>query len=173
MTNANDETRILCALGRLFRRRDANRFLLGAAHALRRVLQENPKVNMTQASIPLELFGRPLPGGVKSGWVFVLRKGVAFPAERHSNSIQRMFALDCAGAMEVWEGRWRGHELYPTAEDPGLSIPAGTWHRPALTAADWAVASFHTVPANELLEELGDPAAGKVSSRRAYEQVGA
>jgi hypothetical protein len=39
------------------------------------------------------------------------------------------------------EGRW-------------ISIPPNVWHRPVIPKGeDWVVVSFHTVPANELIEE--------------------
>src|SRR5262249_29011051 len=35
-----------------------------------------------------------------------------------------------------------------------ISIPTNVWHPPVINAAaDWAVVSFHTVPAEELIEE--------------------
>jgi hypothetical protein len=35
-----------------------------------------------------------------------------------------------------------------------ISIPQNVWHRPVVGAdADWVVVSFHTVPAEELIEE--------------------
>jgi len=38
-----------------------------------------------------------------------------------------------------------------------ISIPTNVWHRPVINAeTDWAVVSFHTVPAEELIEERPD-----------------
>ncbi|PYK51522.1 MAG: hypothetical protein DME20_01455 [Verrucomicrobia bacterium] len=43
-----------------------------------------------------------------------------------------------------------------------VSIPRNVWHRPMVGAdADWAVVSFHTVVAEELIEERpGDSSKG-------------
>ena len=136
---------------------------------LRDELQSQPDSKSTAAVVPLELYGDFLPGDVRSSWVFVLRENYDHPAERHPNSIQRMFALDSAGAMEVWEdGAWRHRPLSPGADDPGLSIPAYAWHRPARLGNLWGVVSFHTVPAAELIEEVGDPETGLTQQSRHY-----
>jgi hypothetical protein len=38
-----------------------------------------------------------------------------------------------------------------------ISIPTNVWHRPVIDAAgDWAVVSFHTMPAEELIEDRPD-----------------
>jgi len=140
---------------------EMHRFLRGAAHALCQTLAENRELKSTQASIPLEFYRTTLPNDVRSSWVFVLRPRHAYEAERHPNSVQRMFALDGPGAMEVWEGdAWRRHELEASPRDGGLSLPTQTWHRPVILTRMWAVVSFHTVLATELVEELGDPAKG-------------
>ena len=119
----------------------------------------------TFRAIPLELYGE-LPSGIRSAWLFALRKGFAHPPEYHPNSIQRMFALNRPGRFEVWDGaRWITHTLEPGG---GLSIPADTWHRAPALDEDWVVASFHTAEAGELVEIVGDPGSGEVDSSRIY-----
>ena len=54
------------------------------------------------------------------------------------------------------------------ATDPGLSIPAYCWHRPGRLDNVWGVVSFHTVPPEELIEEVGDPVSGQTAHRRRY-----
>jgi hypothetical protein len=153
---------------------EMHRFLQGAGHALRQVLAENKEMKSTQTSIPLNLFRLPLPPDVRSSWVFVLRENHAYEAERHPNSTQRMFALDGRGAMEVWEKTcWRRHDFEANAADPGLSIPTHTWHRPVRLPRMWAVVSFHTVVATDLVEELGDPSQGGVFASRHYQTTAA
>ena len=144
-------------------------FLLGVAYALREQLRAAPDSLSTQPPLPLGLYVGGLPADIRSSWVFILREGTSFPAERHPNSIQRMFALEPAGAMEVWtDGAWRRHDLDPADSGTGLSIPAMTWHRPALADCDWAVVSFHTVEAADLVEQIGDPQGEEISSSRHY-----
>ena len=163
------EVEIMDRLSRLVHAPAARQFLLGMAQALRHQLGENPEAVSTQAPVPLEIYGSPLPGGIASSWVFVLRERQVHPAERHPNSTQRMYALDSAGAMEVWEqGEWRPRPLAPGGAEGGLSIPVQAWHRPALIDHDWAVVSFHTVPARALVEEIGDPARNQVEEARTY-----
>jgi hypothetical protein len=37
-----------------------------------------------------------------------------------------------------------------------ISIPTNVWHQVVVPEVDWAVVSFHTVPAEELIEERPD-----------------
>jgi len=119
----------------------------------------------TFRAIPLDLYGE-LPSGIRSAWLFALRKGFDHPPEYHPNSIQRMFALNRTGQFEVWDGeRWIRHRLDPGR---GLSIPASVWHRAPALDEDWVVASFHTAEADALVEIVGDPASGEAGSSRVY-----
>src|SRR5436309_7139234 len=117
---------------------------------------------MTWESLPLAIFGRALPPGIRSAWVFVLRAGADTGAERHPNSHQRMMSFEGSGNMQTGEpGRWQSNVLVSDPKAPlerrWVSIPTNVWHRPVIDAsADWAVVSFHTVPAKELIEERPD-----------------
>jgi hypothetical protein len=111
-----------------------------------------------------------LPPSIQSIWVFVLRAGADTGAERHPNSHQRMMTLAGKGDMKLdakgipnevqaeSEIAWRSHILASNPDLPlegrWISIPKNIWHRPVISKeADWAVVSFHTVPASELIEE--------------------
>src|SRR5260221_3715773 len=119
----------------------------------------------TFRAIPRDLYGE-LPTGIRSAWLFALRKGFDHPPEYHPNSIQRMFALNRPGRFQVWDGAtWITHELEPGG---GLSIPVDTWHRAPALDEDWVVASFHTAEAGELIEVVGDPAGDEIGSSRVY-----
>ena len=117
---------------------------------------------MTWEPIPLSVFGRALPAEIRSAWVFVLRAGVDTGAERHPNSHQRMMSFEGSGDLQTGEpGRWQSNVLVsdPAAplEQRWIAIPQNVWHRPVVGAdANWAVVSFHTVPADELIEERPD-----------------
>ena len=117
---------------------------------------------MTWEPIPLTVFGGALPGGIQSAWVFVLRAGVNTGAERHPNSHQRMMCFGGRGDMQTGEpGQWQSNVLISNPDAPleqrWISIPQNAWHRPVVGAdADWTVVSFHTVPADELIEEKPD-----------------
>ena len=117
---------------------------------------------MTWESLPLAIFGRALPPGIRSAWVFVLRAGADTGTERHPNSHQRMMSFEGSGNMQTGEPvQWRSNVLVSDPKAPlerrWISILPNVWHRPLVGAdADWALVSFHTVPADELIEERPD-----------------
>lgn len=117
---------------------------------------------MTWEPVPLTVFGGALPGEIRSAWVFILRAGVDTGAERHPNSHQRMMTFAGSGDMQTGEpGEWESNVLIsnPEArlEQRWISIPQNAWHRPVVGKDDdWTVVSFHTVPAEELIEEKLD-----------------
>jgi len=118
---------------------------------------------MTWEPIPLELFGGALPPQIRSSWVFVLRAGADTGAERHPNSHQRMMSIQGSGDMRTeHDGRWHSNFFISDPATPleqrWISIPPNVWHRPVVgNDADWVVVSFHTVPAEELIEERPSP----------------
>jgi hypothetical protein len=113
--------------------------------------------------VPLDLYGAALPSEIRSSWMFVLRRGVTTGAERHPNSRQRMMSWSGHGNFQVHDGtRWRSHRLVSDPSGPldqrWISIPAETWHQGVVGEQDWLVVSFHTIAAEELIEERPDPA---------------
>jgi hypothetical protein len=129
---------------------------------VRAELARKTEALMTWEPIPLSVFSSALPPEIRSAWVFVLRAGADTGAERHPNSHQRMMSLEGSGDMRTGEpGQWQSNVLIsnPQAqlEQRWISIPQNVWHRPVVgAAADWTVVSFHTVPAEELIEEKPD-----------------
>jgi hypothetical protein len=132
-------------------------------------LARKPDALMAWEPIPFETFGA-LPAAIQSGWIFILRAGVDTGAERHSNSHQRMMSFAGTGDMKIdakgtpndvdveSEIAWHSHVLVSDPNAPlerrWISIPKNIWHRPVIPAgADWVVVSFHTVSAEELIEE--------------------
>jgi hypothetical protein len=137
-------------------------------------LSKKAEALMTWEPIPLQIFGQGLPPEIRSSWIFVLRAGADTGAERHPNSHQRMMILHGSGDMKTQSKKgelrikedekgidWQSNVL---VSEPGaplerrwISIPANVWHRPVVGRnADWVVISFHTVPAEELIEEKLD-----------------
>lgn len=133
-------------------------------------LARKPDALMSWEPVELETFGEQLPSSIQSGWVFVLRAGVDTGAERHPNSHQRMMTFAGSGDMKMdatgrpnevdgeSEIAWHSHVLVSDAKEPmerrWVSIPRNVWHRPVIPkGAEWVVVSFHTVPADELIEE--------------------
>lgn len=118
---------------------------------LQRQLDDDPGTPMTCVPVPLAAFGRPLPAEIASCWVFVLRPGTELPAERHSNSHQRSLALEGSGRFELRErGEWVS---YTITNERWASAPQGMWHRWFAGSEPLALLSFHTVVAEELMEE--------------------
>jgi hypothetical protein len=146
-------------------------------------LAQKPDAVMTWEPIPLETFRQKLPTEIRSGWVFVLRAGADTGAERHPNSHQRMMTLRGTGDMRVrtlhgesstesvssslWQSNVLVSEPSAPLERRWISIPPNVWHRPVVgKETDWVVVSFHTVPAEELIEEKPDEVAGKMKQKK-------
>jgi len=141
-------------------------------------LSQKPEALMTWESIPLEIFGEGLPPGIRSGWIFVLRAGADTGAERHSNSHQRMMTLHGSGDMRVradvasstWESNVLVSEPSAPQERRWISIPPNVWHRPVVGRdGDWVVISFHTVAAEELIEEKMDESGAGTKQKKYVE----
>lgn len=120
---------------------------------------------MAWEPIPLSMYGGSLPALVRSSWVFILRAGATTGAERHPNSQQRMMSYRGTGDLQTGgEDRWQSHRLSSEAsaalEQRWISVPPSVWHQAVVPDQDWIVVSFHTVSAEELIEERpdsGDP----------------
>ena len=148
-------------------------------------LAPKPEAVMTWEPIPLETFGQKLPPEIRSGWVFVLRAGADTGAERHPKSHHALMTMHGTGDMRVQAlhgksstGRalspWQSNVLVSEASAPlerrWISIPPNVWHRPVVGKdADWVVVSFHTVPAEELIEEKLDEAEGELRQKKYVE----
>ena len=129
---------------------------------------------MTWESVPLTIFGSALPAQIRSAWVFVLRAGADTGAERHPNSHQRMMSFEGSGDMRTGDPEQSQSNVLVSNPDAPMerrwiSIPQNVWHRPVIGAEeDWAVVSFHTVPAEELIEERPDHRVNDGTKQRKY-----
>jgi hypothetical protein len=56
-------------------------------------------------------------------------------------------------------------------EDRWISIPPNVWHQGVVSARDWVVVSFHTVPAADLVEERPDALDPLNTRQRRYVEV--
>ena len=145
---------------------------------VRAELARKKEALMTWEPIPLTVFGHSLPREIRSAWVFVLRAGVDTGTERHPNSHQRMMSFEGSGDMRTGEpGQWESNVLISNPGAPleqrWISIPQNAWHRPVVGKdADWTVVSFHTVLADELIEEKpGDSNKGETKQMRYMERT--
>src|SRR6266480_988217 len=147
---------------------------------VRAELMGNEKAQMTWEPIPLAIYDAALPSGLCSSWVFVLRGGATTGAERHPNSHQRMMSFEAAGDLQVraelsdgGQEQWQSNLL---VSEPGaplerrwISIPRNVWHQVVVPeGSDWVVVSFHTVPAEELIEERPDASNSEGTKQMLY-----
>jgi hypothetical protein len=136
-------------------------------------MAKDPAAPEAWEPIPLAVYGGGLPLVIRSSWVFSLRAGRASGAERHPNSHQRMMSWRGHGDFQVHDGeRWLSHLLVSdrggALEKRWISIPRNMWHQGIVPESDWIVVSFHTVPANELIEERPSGADPESTRQRRY-----
>src|SRR2546430_6631826 len=168
-----EEHSVLEALDAVLRSETLRAQIRPIVERLRAELARKTEALMTWEPIPPMVFGRALPPGIRSAWVFVLRAGADTGAERHPNSHQRMMSFKGSGDMQTGEpGGWQSNVLVSDPEAPlerrWISIPPNVWHRPVVGRdGDWMVISFHTVPAEELIEEKLDES-GAGTKRKKY-----
>jgi len=176
---------VLETLDKVVRAADAQAQIWPIIARVRADLSSKPEKMMTWEPIPLVVYGKSLPAQIKSSWVFVLRAGANTGAERHPNSHQRMMSFAGTGDMQIGQAppetkveqsaeiEWQSNVLI---SDPGapleqrwISIPQNVWHRPVIPRGeDWVVVSFHTVPAEELIEERPDDESTGRTKRMIY-----
>ena len=140
---------------------------------VRRKLAQDRAAPMAWAPVPLPAYGRSLPEPIQSSWVFILRARTATGAERHPNSHQRVMSFQGTGDLQTGgEGDWHSHALIcdwdADLEQRWLSIPTNVWHQAVVPDLNWVVVSFHTVPAEELIEERPDAADANRTHQRKY-----
>jgi hypothetical protein len=168
------ERKILEALEAALRSREVRAQIHPIVERVARDLAGNRQAVMAWEPIPLSIYGSALPTPVRSSWVFILRAGATTGAERHPNSHQRMMSFQGTGDMQTGgEGRWQSNLV---VSDPSadlqrrwISIPQNVWHQVVVPeGADWVVVSFHTVPAEELIEERPEVADASLTRQRLY-----
>ena len=176
------EKAILVGLDQTLRSEKVRTLIRPVVERVRAKLSRETGALMAWEPISLTIYGGTLPDAIKSSWVFVLRAGATTGAERHPNSHQRMMsfqgwgdmqmqpessentgprtAADARGSGEPREvgDAWQANVLISDPDAPleerWISIPQNVWHQPVIPKeTDWVVVSFHTVPAEELIEE--------------------
>jgi hypothetical protein len=141
---------------------------------VRKKLTRRKDALMSWEPFPLDVLATTLPPEIRSAWVFVLRAGADTGAERHPNSHQRMMSFEGRGDMQIGgPGKSQSNVLISDPDAPlerrWISIPTNVWHRPVINAeTDWAVVSFHTVPAQELIEERPDETRESRTKQKKY-----
>jgi hypothetical protein len=140
-------------------------------------LAQDHAAAMAWEPVPLSIYSNLLPAGLCSSWVFILRAWAITGAERHPNSHQRMMSFHGTGDLQTGgEGRWQSNVLVSDREadlwQRWITIPPNVWHQAVVADTDWVVVSFHTVPAEDLIEERSDAADASRTRQRRYIELG-
>jgi quercetin dioxygenase-like cupin family protein len=105
--------------------------------------------------IDLSSVKRELPEGIRSGWIFVLKKDIRSGCHYHPNSIQHMVMIKGQGMSKI-AGEHRRMVQFGSANDSladkWFVIGKGVPHEFFPEKEDMIVVSFHTCEANELEE---------------------
>lgn len=158
---SSEERTILESLDRIVHSADMQLALRPIVSHVREQLANRQGAVMGWKPIAMSMFGDRLPPGIRSGWVFILRAGVNTGPERHPNSHQRMMSFIGTGDLQTRDksdAPWTSNVLISDPAKPlehrWISIPPNVWHQPVTPPGeDWVVVSFHTVPAEQLIEE--------------------
>lgn len=174
---AAEEELLLGSIDELLQSDEVRAKIRPVIERVRAELSRKTEALMAWEPIPSSIFGSGLPPQIKSSWVFILRAGVNTGAERHPNSHQRMISFEGSGEMQVGElDRLRSNMLVSDRdarlEKRWISIPQNVWHQPVVAnEADWVVVSFHTVSAEELIEERpGESGTGETKLMKYLEE---
>jgi hypothetical protein len=170
------ERSLLDHLDKILRSKEVRRQIQPIVDRVRAHLAQKQQAVMAWEPIPLTTFSDPLPSGIRSSWVFILRTGANTGAERHPNSHQRMMSFEGTGDLQLRAGSeaaWQSNVLVSDPEAPlerrWISIPQNVWHQPIVPkGANWVVVSFHTVPAVELIEERPDSGSAGGTKQMVY-----
>src|SRR5262245_66514427 len=169
-----EERSRLEALDKALRSDSVREHIRSVVRRVREQLDRRKDALMSWEPIPASIFDRALPPEIRSAWVFVLRADADTGAERHPNSHQRMMSFEGSGDLQTGEpGNWQSNVLVSDPDAPlerrWISIPTNVWHRPVINAdTDWAVVSFHTVPAEELIEQRPDDSREAGTRQKSY-----
>ena len=98
-----EEHSVLEALDAVLRSETLRAQIRPIVERLRAELARKTEALMTWEPIPLSVFGRALPPGIRSAWVFILRAVADTGAERHPNSHQRMMSFEGSGDLQTGE----------------------------------------------------------------------
>jgi len=167
------ELRILQILDAIARQESVSTIIDSIAMRVEQKLTQDLEALLAWEPVPFATYGGELPDMLHSSWVFVVRAETNTGAERHPNSCQRMMSHRGSGDLQIWSGgKWRSNLLVSDPEEQierrWISIPPDVWHRAAVPKENWVVLSFHTVPADELIEERPDPTDSKLICQQRY-----
>jgi len=115
------------------------------------------------STVPLDAIRCGLPAGIKSCWIFHLRKDVPSGCHFHPNSVQHMVMVAGQG-LSIVDGTRRPMVSFASSEnsltDKWYVIGQGVPHEFIPEGVDMTVVSFHTCEASAL-EEIACATGGK------------
>jgi mannose-6-phosphate isomerase-like protein (cupin superfamily) len=150
-------------------------FLVNRETFLETIEQLSEGINHSQESfvwsvIDLNSIECELPEGIRSCWIFVLKKDVSSGCHYHPNSIQHMVTIKGQGMSKV-AGEYKRMARFglsnDSVTDKWLVIGKGVPHEFFPEKEDMVVVSFHTCEPNEL-EEVSC----ETGEKRFYESQG-
>lgn len=168
-----EELKTLRALDAIVRRESVRTIVDSVVLRVERILTQDLGVLLTWEPVPLATYCKRLPDIIRSSWVFAVRARSNTGAERHPNSHQRMMSYRGSGDLQIWVGDgWSSNplvsDLDSRIESRWISIPPNIWHQAVVPEENWLVISFHTVPADELIEEHPGAADSELTCQRRY-----
>lgn len=100
-----------------------------------------------------------------------IKEGKADPSQPPSPGLRRAKESVVSGQTSDVTICWQSNILVSDPDVPleqrWISIPPNVWHQPVVaTETDWVVVSFHTVPAEELIEERPGSGEGDTKQMR-------
>jgi len=122
------------------------------------------------STIDLQSLTSPLPDGIRSGWIFVLKRDVSSGCHYHPNSVQHMVMIEGEGTSNVGNvsaEMKRFGEQGRSLDETWYVIPEGVPHEFFPRGRDVVVVSFHTCDSEELEEISCDSGATRNYETRA------
>ena len=139
---------------------NAAEFLLGQKSFSEAIDQLSEEINCSEEAfvwsvVDLSSMGRELPEGIRSSWIFVLKKDISSGCHYHPNSVQHMVMIKGQGMSKV-AGEYSKMVQFRSSNDSiadkWLVIDKGVPHEFFPEKENMVVVSFHTCDASELIE---------------------
>lgn len=138
---------------------EAVRNIIGQTDTLKAIERLKHEVHQSDepfvwAALDLEEVAAHLPGTIRSGWIFVLKRDRWTGEHMHPNSVQHMIVVEGKGTSRIGKVHANLQRFNPTndAADQWQVIEKNVPHEFFPVDADMVVLSFHTCPAEELIE---------------------
>ena len=103
------------------------------------------------ATLPENLIGKGFPTGIRSAWIFVLRPHYRTSPHYHPNSIQHTAIIEGDGQAKIGNQQIK-LEIFNNRQPIWYVIEKGVSHEFVTEKSPVVVISFHTCPANDLVE---------------------